>query len=173
MKRRVFIAAAVGSALAIAANRDIGAVSETSAAKGNVMPLNKTKDEWKNLLESRQYDVLFNEATESPWSSALNKEKRDGTYICSACNQPLFLSETKFDSGTGWPSFFQSIEANTDTRRDFKLLFPRTEYHCNRCGGHQGHIFSDGPEPTGKRWCNNGVALRFVPASESLPTLRV
>ena len=173
MKRRLFIAAAVGSALAIAANRDIGAVTDTSATKGDLMPLDKTKGEWKKLLEAPQYEVLFNDATERSWSSPLNQEKRDGAYVCSACNQPLFLSEAKFDSGTGWPSFYQSIEGSTKTKRDFKLLFPRTEYHCGRCGGHQGHIFNDGPEPTGQRWCNNGVALRFVPTSESLPALRV
>ena len=173
MKRRQFIAGAVGSALAIAASRDIGAVIDTSEMKGDVMPLNKTKGEWKKLLEKQQYEVLFNESTERPWTSPLNEEKRDGTYVCAACNQPLFLSETKFDSGTGWPSFYQSIEDNSETKRDWKLLFPRTEYHCGRCGGHQGHLFNDGPEPTGQRWCNNGVALRFVPASESLPTLRV
>ena len=173
MKRRLFIAGAVSSALAIAVSRNIGAVTDTSETKGDVMPLDKTKDEWKELLETQQYEVLFNEATEGPWSSPLNKEKRDGTYVCAACNQPLFLSEAKFDSGTGWPSFYQPIEGNTETKRDWRLLFPRTEYHCARCGGHQGHVFDDGPEPTGKRWCNNGIALRFVPASESLPTLRV
>jgi len=91
------------------------------------MPLDKTNGEWKKLLEAPQYDVLFNDATERPWTSPLNDEKRDGTYVCAACNQPLFLAESKFDSGTGWPSFFQSIEGNTGTKRDFKLLFPRTE----------------------------------------------
>jgi peptide-methionine (R)-S-oxide reductase len=172
MKRRLFIAAAVGSAFAIVANRDIGAVTETAEMEGEVIPL-KTKGEWKKLLPAAQYDVLFNEATERPWSSPLNEEKREGTYVCSACNQPLFLSRAKFDSGTGWPSFFEAIEGNAETKTDFKLLFPRTEYHCSRCGGHQGHIFKDGPEPTGERWCNNGVALQFVPASESLPALLV
>ncbi len=116
---------------------------------------------------------LFEDGTECPWISLLNAEKREGVYICAACYLPLFLSDTKFDSGTGWPSFYQAIEGNTETKRDWKLLFPRTEYHCARCGGHQGHIFNDGPEPTGHRWCNNGVALRFVPSSEVLPVLRV
>ncbi|MFT5503176.1 MAG: peptide-methionine (R)-S-oxide reductase [Gammaproteobacteria bacterium] len=173
MKRRLFLATAIGAGLALAANRNIGAATDSSKAKEGLMKLDKTKSEWKKLLKTQEYDVLFNEATERPWSSHLNEEKRQGTYICAACNQPLFQSKTKFDSGTGWPSFYQSIEGSTGVKKDWKLIFPRTEYHCGRCGGHQGHIFNDGPEPTGKRWCNNGVALKFVSASESLPTLRV
>jgi len=173
MKRRLFIAAAAGSALAIATGRNIVAATASSTTNGDIMPLNKTRAEWKELLDTEQYDVLFNEATERPGSSPLNDEKRAGTYVCAACNQPLFLSETKFESGTGWPSFYQSIEGNTETKKDWKLLIPRTEYHCSRCGGHQGHVFNDGPRPTGQRWCNNGVALHFVPTEESLPDLRV
>ena len=172
MKRRLFLTAAVGSAVAIFANRNTAAVTDDTETGSELVAL-KSKAQWKELLSAQQYEVLFNEATERPWTSALNQEKRDGTYICAACNQPLFLSEAKFESGTGWPSFYQSIEANTRTKTDFKLLFPRTEYHCGRCGGHQGHVFNDGPEPTGQRWCNNGIALQFVPATESLPELIV
>jgi len=173
MDRRLFITAAVTSALAVAANRAVIAATDSNLVKGNFPSIDKTREEWQKLLNSQQYKVLFEEATERPWTSALNDEKREGTYICIACYLPLFLSETKFDSGTGWPSFYQAIDGNAETKRDWKLLFPRTEYHCARCGGHQGHIFDDGPEPTGKRWCNNGVALRFIPSSESLPVLRV
>lgn len=173
MERRLFIAGAITSALAIAANRGVFASTDSSAMKGDFPPINKTREDWQKLLEAQQYEVLFEEATERPWTSLLNDEKREGIYICAACYLPLFLSETKFDSGTGWPSFYQAIEGSAGTKRDWKLLFPRTEYHCARCGGHQGHIFDDGPEPTGKRWCNNGVALRFIPSSESLPVLRV
>lgn len=149
------------------------ATSDSSTMSDDFPAINKTAEEWKKLLDAQQYKVLFEEATERPWTSALNDEKREGTYICAACYLPLFLSKTKFDSGTGWPSFYQPIAGNTGTKRDWKLLFPRTEYHCARCGGHQGHVFNDGPEPTGQRWCNNGVALVFVPVSESLPDLRV
>lgn len=115
---------------------------------------------------------MFEEGTERPWSSELNAQKREGTYVCAACYFPLFMSNTKFDSGTGWPSFYMPIEGNIGTKRDWKLIIPRTEYHCARCGSHQGHEFNDGPEPTGKRWCNNGVALKFIPSSEPLPALR-
>lgn len=134
--------------------------------------IEKTPQEWRELVGEPAYKILFEEATERPWTSPLNDEKREGTYVCAACNQPLFLSATKFDSGTGWPSFYQPIEGSTGTKKDWKLLFPRTEYHCARCGGHQGHVFNDGPEPTGQRWCNNGLALKFVPAGEALPDLR-
>ena len=125
----------------------------------------KTKSDWQATLPSSSYDVLFEEGTERPWSSELNTEKRAGTFVCAACHQPLFTSGTKFDSGTGWPSFFEPIPGALATKRDWKLILPRTEYHCARCGGHQGHVFDDGPAPTGQRYCNNGVALKFIPKS--------
>ena len=125
--------------------------------------IQKSNAEWKKILTPEQYYVLREEGTERPFSSPLNNEKRKGLYVCAGCGLPLFTSEMKFDSGTGWPSFFTSIEGHLETKRDFKLIFPRTEYHCARCGGHQGHVFDDGPPPTGQRWCNNGVALKFIP----------
>jgi peptide-methionine (R)-S-oxide reductase len=134
--------------------------------------LDKQKTEWQTLLPDDSYAVLFNEATEPAGKSALNDEKREGTFICAACYLPLFESTTKYNSGTGWPSFFDAIPSHVGTNTDFKLLLPRTEYHCARCGGHQGHIFKDGPAPTGQRYCNNGVALKFVPSGEDLPPLR-
>lgn len=121
--------------------------------------------QWRQRLTPQQYTVLRDEGTERAGSSALNHEKRPGTYDCAGCELPLFDAAAKFDSGTGWPSFTQALPGATATRSDYKLLLPRTEYHCARCGGHQGHVFSDGPQPTGKRWCNNGVALRFVAAA--------
>lgn len=138
-----------------------------------VKPLDRAPDDWREVLEPERFGVLFEEATERPWSSPLNDVKLDGTFICAACHLPLFETGGKFDSGTGWPSFFQPIDpARIATQRDSRLLMPRTEYHCARCGGHQGHLFDDGPAPTGQRYCNNGLALRFVPRGEPLPPLR-
>ena len=121
------------------------------------------REAWKARLDDAAYRVLFRDGTERAGSSALDGEKREGVFVCAACELPLFTSAMKFDSGTGWPSFFTSIPDHLGTSRDFKLLLPRTEYHCARCGGHQGHVFNDGPPPTAERWCNNGVALRFLP----------
>ncbi|MEM6998792.1 MAG: peptide-methionine (R)-S-oxide reductase MsrB [Pseudomonadota bacterium] len=137
-----------------------------------IIKLDKSMKEWKSLLSADQYDILFEESTEAPGSSPLNNIKERGTYICAACFLPLFQSETKYDSGTGWPSFYQAIEGRVGTKLDLKLIWPRTEYHCIRCGGHQGHVFDDGPQPTGLRYCNNGLALEFVPESKPLPKLR-
>ncbi|MBX3646045.1 MAG: peptide-methionine (R)-S-oxide reductase MsrB [Rhodocyclaceae bacterium] len=134
--------------------------------------LNKPKGEWKRLLPADRYEILFEEGTEPPGSSPLDREKREGTFICAACFLPLFDSSRKYDSGTGWPSFWEPLNAAVATRTDYKLIFPRTEYHCARCGGHQGHIFKDGPQPTGLRYCNNGLALQFVARGDKLPELR-
>lgn len=122
-----------------------------------------TRGEWQDRLTEQEFYVLRKEGTEAPWTSELNDEKRAGTFVCAGCALPLFKTEQKFDSGTGWPSFFDALPGAIETKRDFKLVVPRTEYHCSRCGGHQGHVFKDGPRPTGLRYCNNGVALDFIP----------
>ena len=122
-----------------------------------------TETEWKEKLTEEAYYILRQSGTERPFSSVLNNEKREGVYECAGCNLPLFNSSMKFDSGTGWPSFFDYIPNTLGFKTDFKIIIPRKEYHCAKCGGHHGHVFSDGPEPTGLRYCNNGFALKFIP----------
>ena len=119
--------------------------------------------EWQARLSQEEYYILRKEGTERPGSSILNDEKRKGTYHCVGCGQPLFSSDMKFDSGTGWPSFFDYLPNALEFKTDFKIVIPRKEYHCSRCGGHHGHVFKDGPEPTGLRYCNNGLVLNFIP----------
>ena len=142
-----------------------GAAAGSTAAPAPVRAdrIELSDAEWKKRLSEAAYRVLRHEGTEPPHSSALNQEKRPGNYHCAGCDLPLFASKAKFDSGTGWPSFFAALPDAVATRTDYKLILPRTEYHCARCGGHQGHVFGDGPRPTGQRYCNNGVALRFAP----------
>jgi peptide-methionine (R)-S-oxide reductase len=135
------------------------------AAEDARAPLDLTDTQWRERLTPEQYRVLRKEGTEPAWTSELNDEKRHGSFVCAACGAALFTSDMKFDSGTGWPSFFTTLPGAFKTSTDWKLIYPRTEYHCARCGGHHGHVFKDGPAPTGQRWCNNGVALKFVPAT--------
>jgi peptide-methionine (R)-S-oxide reductase len=177
MNRRALLkqmfALSVGPTLLAACVRAGGQAVTVSGSGGPaISKLEKPLAEWQQLLPADVYGVLFEENTERPFSSPLNDEHRAGTFICAACALPLFSSEAKYDSGTGWPSFYESLPDSVGTKADLTLLMPRTEYHCSRCGGHQGHLFDDGPPPTGKRYCNNGLALNFVADGQPLPALR-
>lgn len=127
----------------------------------------KSEEEWREVLTPEQFRVLRKHGTERAGTSPLDKNYTEGTYVCAACGSPVFTSETKFDSGTGWPSFFTPIEGAVDTSIDRSLFSTRTEVHCHQCGGHLGHVFDDGPAPTGKRYCMNGVAMNFAPGESS------
>jgi len=164
--------AAVGAANSGATTGSAGAASHGGEGGPGVTAISKPLDEWRKLLPADSYNILFEEGTEQPFTSPLLEEHREGTFVCMACNLPLFSSKAKYDSGTGWPSFYESLPNAVGTKSDFSLIEERTEYHCLRCGGHQGHVFDDGPEPTGKRYCNNGVAIVFVPKDQTLPALR-
>lgn len=142
--------------------------ASASAAENLLGTLKKSAEHWKPLVSAAAWNVLFKEDTERPGTSALLKEKREGTFVCAACHHPLFDSTAKYESGTGWPSFWKALPGGVATKTDYKIVFQRTEYHCARCGGHQGHVFDDGPEPTGQRYCNNGLALAFAPKGETL-----
>ncbi len=150
MRRRIFLAGLMGSA--------------ALGAPAFGLEVTRSDAEWKKLLSPAAYDVLRHEGTERPFSSPLDKEKRDGIFACAGCELDLYSSSTKFESGTGWPSFWRPLPNAIGTTTDRKLGMVRTEVHCRRCGGHLGHVFDDGPPPTGKRYCMNGVAMRFKPA---------
>jgi len=140
------------------------AASTTDASSEGSFPVSKTEAEWREVLTPEEFSVLRQEATERPYTSPLNKVKAAGTYHCAGCGSPLYASETKFDSGTGWPSFYAALDDAVATREDRSLMMLRTEVHCATCGGHLGHVFEDGPEPTGDRHCINGVSLKFEAA---------
>ena len=152
MNRRIFLTFTLGGCL-------VGLSPLLSMEK-----LVLTETEWKAKLTEKEYYILRQSGTERPGTSVLNNEKRNGVYLCAGCDLPLFNSDMKFDSGTGWPSFFDYIPNSLGFKTDFKIVIPRKEYHCARCGGHHGHVFKDGPEPTGLRYCNNGFALKFIPS---------
>lgn len=156
MQRRTFL-----QSLAALGVPFVAADAAAAAAKESAATWMLTEAQWRERLSPGAFSVLRQEGTERPFSSPLNKEKRTGTYHCAGCDLPLFSSSHKYDSGTGWPSFWDALPNAIETKLDFRLLIPRTEYHCKRCGGHQGHRFNDGPKPTGYRYCNNGVALSF------------
>jgi peptide-methionine (R)-S-oxide reductase len=163
MVSRRLMLAGVGSLALLAGLRWMHA---GDAKAGRKFEVTKSEEEWRKLLSPAAYKVLRDHGTERPYTSPLNAEKRKGIFACAGCELPLFVSETKFESGTGWPSFYRPLENAIGTTEDRSLFMLRTEVHCRRCGGHQGHVFEDGPPPTGLRYCINGVSLKFIPAGD-------
>ena len=160
-RRNFVIGGASVAAVAVIALPWLGGATPAQAKQ---FPVTRTKAEWRKRLSAEQFTVLREAGTERAFTSPLNKEKRAGTFVCVACDQKLFSSKTKFESGTGWPSFWSPLPGGIGGSTDYKIGYARNEVHCARCGGHLGHVFDDGPKPTGKRYCMNGVAMRFIPA---------
>ncbi len=168
MKRRVLLEAGAAIAGALWLSNYLTRRDEVmTTSNSEKFEVNKTEEEWRKTLTPEQFRVLRKHGTERAGTSPLDKNYADGTYVCAACGQPLFTSETKFNSGTGWPSFYQPIEGAISTTVDRSFFMTRVEVHCSRCGGHLGHVFEDGPAPTGQRYCMNGVAMEFNPEAEA------
>ncbi len=164
MSKRGFLMGGLAALATMAAARTSRATLAAEAAQDGSFEIVRSEEEWRRLLTPAQFRVLRAHDTERAGSSPLNGESRAGTYVCAGCELPLFSSQTKFDSGTGWPSFWAPLPDSIGTTEDRRLFLVRTEVHCRRCGGHLGHVFDDGPPPTGLRYCLNGVALKFVPS---------
>ena len=163
MKKRYFLQVGVAIFITACVSDDLSGRKKVMAIPKGTFEITKTEAQWKKILTPEQFEVLRKEGTERPGSSPLDHEYGKGTYICAGCELPLFTSQTKFDSGTGWPSFYAPIKGAIGTSVDASLFMTRVEVHCRRCGGHLGHVFDDGPKPTGTRYCMNGVALKFIP----------
>ena len=163
-RRRLFLGAGIAGIAALIAKSRLGSIGDAQAAASDKFEVTRSEAEWRALLSPAAYAVLREEATERAFTSPLDHEKRNGIFACAGCALDLFSSATKFDSGTGWPSFYAPLPRAVGDRKDFLLGFARDEVHCRRCGGHLGHVFDDGPKPTGLRYCMNGVALTFKPA---------
>jgi peptide-methionine (R)-S-oxide reductase len=164
MKRRYLLQAGIAGLSMAALSRYLHANATETTSPGKRFAVTRTDADWRKRLTATQYRILRQHGTEAPFSSPLDKEKRQGIFACAGCDLPLFNAKTKFDSGTGWPSFYAPLTGAVGSSIDRTLMMVRTEVHCNRCGGHLGHVFDDGPPPTGQRFCINGVAMKFIPS---------